>query len=73
MDTYEVIGPCKVAGVAKGGTVELDPSAVNIDALVAARHIRPTSRPVFEPLPEVVAGDSTLRTSKPTKRIGGDA
>ena len=41
---YEVIGPCPVAGARKGDTVELDPAAVNVDALIQAGHVRPAKR-----------------------------
>lgn len=35
----KVIGPRRVGGVEPGGTVDLDPSEVNIGALVEAGHI----------------------------------
>lgn len=38
----KVTGPNEVAGVAPGGTVELDPAAVNIAALVEGGHIELT-------------------------------
>lgn len=38
----KVIGPCAIEGVATGGTVELDPERVNIDALVEGGHIEIT-------------------------------
>ena len=41
---YEVVGRRRVAGVAPGGTVALDPARINIDALVQAGHIRPVPR-----------------------------
>lgn len=44
LQTFEVIGPCQVAGANKGETVRLDPDAVNIDALVEAGHVRPVKR-----------------------------
>lgn len=36
----EVTGPLLVDGVGKGGTVELDDEVVQIDALVAAGHVK---------------------------------
>ncbi len=41
MDTYNVIGEYAVGGVAPGGTVELDPDAVNIPALIEGGHVEP--------------------------------
>lgn len=41
---FEVVGPCRVAGAGKGETVQLDPAVVNIDALIAAGHVRPVKR-----------------------------
>jgi hypothetical protein len=36
---YTVTGPFPVADVAPGGTVDLDPEEVNVDALLAAGHV----------------------------------
>lgn len=41
MVRVKVIGTRAVAGVAPGGTVELDPERVNIAALVDAGHVEP--------------------------------
>lgn len=41
---FEVVGPCRIAGVGKGEAVQLDPATVNIDALIAAGHVRPVKR-----------------------------
>lgn len=41
-----VIGDLPVAGVDKGGTVELDPAETNIDALVEGGHVKlPSAKP----------------------------
>ncbi|MGH3978088.1 MAG: hypothetical protein ACRDRZ_03640 [Pseudonocardiaceae bacterium] len=47
MDTVRVtvIGDREVAGVGRGGTVDLDPATVDVAALVAAGHIVLASRP----------------------------
>lgn len=44
---YDVIGQHTVAGVKPGGVVVLDPNdpAVNVRALVKARHIAPRPKP----------------------------
>lgn len=44
LPSFEVIGPCRVAGAVKGETVKLDPAEVNIGALVEAGHVRPVKR-----------------------------
>lgn len=41
MAKYKVIGECVVAGVAPGGTVELDLPEANIEALVRCGNIEP--------------------------------
>ena len=41
----EVVGPLRVAGARKGEIVNLDPTRVNIPALVEAGHVRPVSEP----------------------------
>jgi len=41
MALFKVTGPFEIGGVAPGGTVELDESAVNVDALVWAGHVEP--------------------------------
>jgi hypothetical protein len=38
---FTVIGPRRIEGVTRGGTVELDPAVHNIAALTAAGHIKP--------------------------------
>lgn len=38
---FTVTGPRRIEGVPKGGTVDLDPAAHNIDALIVAGHIKP--------------------------------
>lgn len=40
MVRVEVTGPCEVAGVRKGSTVELDDTKVNVQALVKAGHVK---------------------------------
>jgi hypothetical protein len=42
--TAEVVGEHPVADVAPGGTVELDPAAVNVEQLVASGAVRLTKR-----------------------------
>lgn len=41
MPRYKVIGPRRIAGVALGGEVELDPDLVNIPALLVGGHVEP--------------------------------
>lgn len=48
-EKHVVIGSRRIAGVAKGGTVDLDPAEYNIPALVAAGHIQPVSKPKATP------------------------
>lgn len=38
---YTVTGPFPVGDVAPGGTVDLDPEVVNVDALLESGHITP--------------------------------
>lgn len=48
METYTVIGAQRVGGVEPGGTIELDPDRVNIEALVRGGHVervRPAPKP----------------------------
>ncbi|SET43435.1 hypothetical protein [Nonomuraea wenchangensis] len=53
---YRVSGPRPVAGVGTGGTVHLDPEAVNIPALIEAGHIEIVRKPsVKESAPEKTA------------------
>jgi hypothetical protein len=57
-----VIGPCEIAGVARGGTVDLEDTVINVDALVAAGHV------------EVLADEPPKPVSKSTLRAPeGDA
>lgn len=52
MVRVKVVGPLKVAGVARPGTVELDPSRVNIRGLVRGGHVslpESVDQPVDEP------------------------
>lgn len=65
----KVIGTSEVDGVAPGGTVELDPDVVNIEALVYAGHVEvPKSVDVDKlsaPTPDVPpAGDAAGRKAK---------
>jgi hypothetical protein len=46
MTKYTVTGPFPIADVAPGGTVDLDPDTVNVDALIEAGHIEATTKPV---------------------------
>lgn len=50
----KVIGQCEVSGVAPGGTVDLDPALVNIDALVDGEHVEL----IPEPKPAKKKGDA---------------
>lgn len=40
----EVVGPLRVAGARKGEIVDLDPTRVNVPALIEAGHVRPVSQ-----------------------------
>lgn len=45
MNRYIVTGPRRINGATKGRTVDLDPATYNIDALIAAGHIKPKPAP----------------------------
>lgn len=48
-EKYIVIGPRRIVGVAKGGTVELDPARHNVPALIEAGHVKPKTKPAAAP------------------------
>ncbi|WP_435111875.1 hypothetical protein [Nocardiopsis synnemataformans] len=45
MPRYRVVGGSQVGGVDPGGTVDLNPAAVNISALIRGGHVAPLPEP----------------------------